>query len=234
MIKIGICDDEVIFRFQMREILSEYFKENNHVKILEFTSGEEVLDEIETKAGIDILFLDIQLGGLDGVATAKKIRETDNGMSIIFLTSFDKYVQDTFRVGAQQYLKKPIKEEQIIEEVDRALEVYKINHFKYVAKTIETDIVKCIEIKDIKFIEIIGRYLLITSVRGKYKKIGTISEESQHLKIYGFIRCHKAYLVNSKYIDYIYEDYIYLWDGDKVPLSKNYRKSVKKEYLKYC
>ena len=92
MINIGICDDELLYRIKIKDILKELLRSYSiNYNIYEFSSGEELLNNYPK--GLDILIMDIQMKIVNGMYTARKIREFDQNLEIIFMTSFSEFMQ---------------------------------------------------------------------------------------------------------------------------------------------
>ncbi|CEP80451.1 two-component response regulator VirR-like [[Clostridium] sordellii] len=116
MIKIGICEDEKEIQDLIETYLHSILKSINiDYEIKKYNLGEELLES--NLKEIDILLLDIQMGQINGMDTARKIREVDNKMEIIFITSLIDYVQEGYEVRAYRYLLKPIEEEELKKHV---------------------------------------------------------------------------------------------------------------------
>ena len=129
MLRIGICDDDSEARFLLKTSL-ERIAEARSIDILvyEFSSGENTLKWLKTRAGeTDVLFLDIEMDGMDGMSTARKIRETDNSLVIIFVTGYSDYVFDGYSVNALDYIMKPADENRLNSVITRALGAMHIN-----------------------------------------------------------------------------------------------------------
>ena len=110
MLTIGICDDEKEIREKIKNVVEKtMFDDDRDYRIKTFSSGEELLQE--NVGEIDILFLDILMGDINGMDTARKIRENDKNMEIIFITSLVDYISDGYEVRAYRYLLKPVDEE---------------------------------------------------------------------------------------------------------------------------
>lgn len=117
MIKIAIVDDEEKCIAHLQEILKSY-KKSPHFVVRAFSSGESFLAEY---VHFDILFVDIELNDMLGVDLAVKIREIDKNIIIIFTTSHTRYISDAFRSIPFQYLIKPVQENLLHTELDRAM-----------------------------------------------------------------------------------------------------------------
>ena len=121
MIKIAICDDERRFVDQIRDILEEYCEEIGQMVYIEgFYDGRMLLDQYSCQ--FDVVFLDIRMPQMDGMEAAKKIRERDPNVTIVFLTSVIDWAIKGYDVKAANYLRKPVKKEKLICEIDAWIE----------------------------------------------------------------------------------------------------------------
>jgi DNA-binding LytR/AlgR family response regulator len=219
---IGICDDEVVIRKELIKLCEKYKEINfSDIEIIGFSSGDALLESKET---IDILFLDIQMKGLDGMQTAEKIREYDDGMTIIFLTGYTGYMQAGYRVRAFRYLLKPVKEKEFMDTLIEAIQDIKKNSKAIVG--MEGDI-HFIKLKDIIYVEYVDRYTVVRTRRGTYESQTSMNEWESILDNGDFFRVHKAYIVNMAYIDDIDKE-ILLDNGEKVELSIRMAGKLKK------
>lgn len=225
--QIGICDDEAIIRKQLVKYC-EMFKEikKSDISIISFSSGEDLL---QCKQPIDILFLDIQMKGIDGLQTAEKIRETDDSMIIIFLTGFSGYMQAGYRVRAFRYLLKPVKEREFINTLMEAIQDITKNSKAVVG--LEGDI-QFLKLKDIIYVEYVDRFTVVRTRKGSYDSSMTMSEWESTLDNGDFLRVHKAYIVNIEYINEIGK-HIVLDNGEKVELSIRQAGKLKKACKEY-
>ena len=115
MFRIAICDDESIFREQFKEILQKYMDERGRTyEIDTFSSGKEFIEQGIEMVKYKIVFLDINMEELDGIMTAKKIRENSRDMFIVFITAFINYTLEGYKVDAIRYI---LKEEKGMERV---------------------------------------------------------------------------------------------------------------------
>lgn len=210
---IGICDDEEIIRNELLR-LCEKFKSLNlsDINMISFSSGEELLTY---ERPIDILFLDIQMKGMNGLRTAEKIREKDESMIIIFLTGFKGFMQAGYRVRAFRYLLKPVNELELMKTLTEAIKDITKNCKAVLGVEGETLFVK---LKDIIYVEYVDRYTVIRTLRGSYESTTTMNEWESILNTGDFFRVHKAYIVNMEYIDEIGKD-VLLDNGEKVELA---------------
>ena len=118
MLQIGICDDARESRFQLRALEGR----SAPARLLEFSSGDALLGWMDRHAGeLDLVFLDIEMEGTNGMDTARALREADQSLQLVFVTGYSDYVFDGYEVGALGYLLKPAGAEELERVLTRAL-----------------------------------------------------------------------------------------------------------------
>lgn len=219
MIKIGICDDDKNIIQKIKDYISEY--KGDKCTIESYNSGEEL---IENKKKFDVILLDIDMEGIDGIETGKKIRDYDKNVKIIYVTSFTDYVNLAFKVHAFLYLNKPIKKEEIHNALDEVIS-YKDNSEEKELIEFKTDegVIR-IEPKEIYYFEYINRKVNIKTKDKIYKIKEKITDTANVMSKYGFVMPHKSFTVNLFYVKSIKGYDIFMMDGSVIPLSQ--KKSV--------
>ena len=172
MITIAICDDEKQTADQIRKLVNGFFREKSmETSIACFSSGEDLL---KYDKSIDILFLDIQMKGMDGMETARKLRSRQFKGFLIFITILREMVFQSFEVQAYDYLVKPVEERQFARTMERLL--VSMNNAGgeklLVQKGYERSI---ISFADIVFAEIIDRKVYLIFVMLKIHNASTIA-----------------------------------------------------------
>lgn len=193
MINIAVCDDISAARIKIDDLLEPYKKTEN-LSVHIFSSGEELLAFPNYATAFSIIFLDVEMGGVSGLDVAADILEKNKDVIIFFITSHINYVPDSFRLGAFQFLIKPINDDDFGKDFERALNTLRTMHKQYVIKW--RDVNNIIEYKDIVYIEAYNRHLFIHEKNKGYECVGKLRDECEKLKFYGFSRCHQGYLVN--------------------------------------
>jgi DNA-binding LytR/AlgR family response regulator len=229
--RIAICDDEKFYRDKIKKYLEKYINLYPEISITEFDCGEDLIKAYDSEEEFDFIFLDIQMKDRDGVQTAQEIRVRDKHTIIFFITSYVNFVSDAFRVGAFQFLIKPINENDFRKDFDRAIEQHRINHYKYIVKY--KDSTTKLEIKDIIYIEAFNRHLFIFDGINRYECVGKLKDEEKKLSFYGFARCHQGFLVNMGYIKLINRTSILLKNGNEIPVSKSLKLNLMDTFNKY-
>lgn len=228
--KIAICDDEIICIDRLRQLLQPYM-EKESLEIDSFLSGEEFLYNSYGIEQYDIIFLDIEMFDVSGLDVAERLRSKGSNAIIIFITSYINYVSDTFRLGAFQFLVKPIEEKIFKYDFERALRSYKSTHSIYKIRWKESSYV--VENGDIYYIEGYNRHLYVYTFDKGYECIGKLPEEEKKLKPYNFVRCHQGYIVNMCKIKEINKTSIILNNDVVIPIGRKYREELLETFNLY-
>ena len=207
MIYVAICDDETSMSEHIRSVTSEFFRRKNmETIILRFSSGEELL---KYDGQIDILFLDIQMKNIDGMETARKLRENKFRGFLIFITVLREMVFQSFEVQAYDYLVKPVEREQFEKTMERLCEsmqnakeaglLIQRGHESYI-----------ISLDDIIFCE---------NLEARLNN--------------WFFRCHRSYLINLRHLRSYKNSIAYMDNGGEIPVSRLRSREFSSVILKY-
>lgn len=224
--RIAIVDDEKIICEQIKDFIQ---KEHGDCQIDSYFSGQAFL---EAGKQFDLVFLDIQMGGMDGMDTARALRKTQPEAVLIFVTGSKEYVFEAFDVSAFHYLLKPLEETKFKEVLARAL----LESQRHRAGRQERLFIRTknltIDQKDILYIESRGKKVDIHTLKETFSIYGAMNElETQLSK--SFYRCHRGYLVNMAYITEYGPDRITLTGGDEVYLTRKKHGEFVKAYMWY-
>lgn len=230
MINVAICEDNAIQMQYVVDVINKYsIRENMDFTIDKFTCGEDLLKSKHSK--YNVIFLDIKMGGISGIDTAKEIRETNEEVKIIFLTADNNLWAEGFKVNAFRYLVKPAKEKELYNEIATVAEEFKRSK-KYIILNYNNEINK-IFISNIRYLEIENRKVVFHCNSGNYYSIRPLSYWQEVLKEYDFHKPHSSYLVNLKYISKINKELLELATGEIIYFSKRKYKEFKEKYMEY-
>lgn len=233
MINIAVCDDEKCMSEKIEKLVEDFFrKKNTNISVSEYSSGEELLKSNER---IDILFLDIGMRGMDGIETARKLRECRFHGFLIFITVLKEMVFQSFEVQPFDYLVKPVQEEHFEKTMERLffsmqdrLSPGKENLL--VQKGCESNI---IFFQDIICCEIIDRKVYLYLVSGEvidyYDRIENLEKKMDGR----FFRCHRSYLINLNHLKSYRNNTAFMADGKEIPVSRLRSKEFSKVILQY-
>ncbi len=229
MIRISLCDDEN----QITGTLASNIKGiRPDIEVLSFDSGENLLDSKYLYN--DIVILDIEMAGINGIETANGLRKGGYGGMIIFLTSHKEMVFDSFQVKPYNYIVKPIDIDKVNNILNNAIaEVIdrKTTHFEAVCNNHTFRI----QIEDIYYFECYGRKINIHSKNGTITILGKMNQIEASLRNKQFFRCHKGYLVNLEHVCEFSNSEIVLTNNQKVLISRlkiNLFKEAFKAFMK--
>ncbi len=230
MIRIAVCDDEAYMSDHIRAMACDFFRgKQKETAVVQFSCGEELL---RYDKRIDILFLDIQMKGTDGMETAVKLRERGFRGFLIFITVLKEMVFRSFAVQAYDDLVKPVAKKQFAATMERLWA--SLQHAGDTNLLVQKGYASSIiPVEDIVFCEIIDRkiYLHLTSseVIDYYDRI-----ENLETRLDGrFFRCHRSYLINLQYLKSYKNGTAYMEGGEEIPVSRLRSREFSSAILQY-
>ncbi len=220
MIRFAVVDDQSIFTEQIGQLIVQHMPEGSSYIVDTFDSGEAFLLAV-SESNYDIIYMDIEMPSVSGIQCATIIRQQCASSIVIFVTSHISYVADVFRLGAFQFLHKPINEQDFAIDLARALQQYNSNHTSISVKTPNSICV--VKYMDIVYIEVQHKMVTIHTVDDCIVTRGSLAQYIDILPSASFAVVHKSYLVNMGHISRIDTNQISLTDDEVVPLSRNYK-----------
>lgn len=240
MSRIGVCDDNPILAKNIAQAVKGAFSKHQGVYEVEsFANGSVLLDQNKTSP-FDVLFLDIDMPNVSGFDIAKALREDFSHCFIVFVTSHAELVFESFDFQPFNFIRKTSSiplEDSISPIVDKL-----VQHLKQDDKIIiedDSSRKRSVFIRDIVYIESNGHHIIYSlQEREQINKVrvrGKMQDCEEQLSAYDFVRIHKGYLVNLKYITHIKtkSSEVELMQKFNLPLSKYYKPSVDEKYTKY-
>lgn len=231
MINVAICDDDVATTGRIENMLQRIAKKNFiQIDTEVFWEGRQLIESVEAGNYFDIIFLDIEMGNLDGIMVAKKIRKSDKKVLIIYVTSYESYMKDSFAVRPFQFLVKPVEEKQM--EICFQAAYEDINsedcYFRYNYQRVSHKI----PIQDILYFESNKRKIRIITTTATFELYGKLNDIEESLKSTktSFLRVHQSFLVNYKHIDGLSYDFVILNNGKRISISEDRRKKISESY----
>lgn len=224
-VKVAIVEDEEKAAEELKNALEKFSKENDiHFAVETFQEGLTFLDD--SKA-FDLIFMDIEMPHMNGIDVAKKLRQKDDKVALIFVTNMVQYAIKGYEVDAIDYVLKPLKYARFSALMKKTLRIIdKTNEDQLVLKT--TGGVRKLYFSSIIYIEIRDHLLIYHTDQGDIETWGTISGAEEKLPKEEFCRCSHSMIVNFKYIQETEKDSIIL-KGINTPISISHSK--KKDFL---
>lgn len=236
MIKVALCDDELSVLNEIGVLLDEYRVEKNlEIAYTAFNSPLELLAEIEKGMSFDVLFLDVIMPGENGIRVAEEIREYDKKIKIIFLTSSSEFAVQSYMVNAFFYQIKPVWKDGFFRIMDSvSSECEKEEQYSLILRC-KSGITR-IDLDKLQYCEVMGRVLLFYLSDGTVlEKNGSLDELSDQLSQYeNFLRPHRSFLINMKYIQNISSKKIMMTNLEEIPIPHGKYSEIKNTYLEYA
>lgn len=228
--KIAICDDEKIDTEYLCSFVEKWAADFKYtVQIKRFVSAEEFLFHYEEDKTWHILLLDIEMGRMNGVELAKKIRAKNKEVQIIFITGYNDYISDGYDVEALHYILKPVDERKLYEVLCRACERLKKEEAALLLHL--SDGMIRVPFYEIRYIEVRANYVTIYGEEKVTLKT-TLSALERELDD-RFFRVGRSYIVNMKYIRKITKSDVILEDETAVPISRGYYEALNRAFIHY-
>lgn len=234
MISVGVCDDEEkLLPYIINKTRTLFIQEGFSPVYQSYASSEAFLKEMGQVKPFDAVFLDISMPQVDGIALARRIQMQWADTYIIFVSAKEELVFHAFKGQPFYFVRKRLFEEDICYAIRQLCAVIKEKNRQ---DTIVLDVQKeqfQFSIKDMIYVEAADKYLVVVRKQGETLLRYRISELEGYLKPYGFIRIHKSYLVNCRYVFLIKDRYVVLDDGKQLPLSRHRLKQVRQEFREF-
>ncbi len=225
-----IAEDEVQYANTLKQYLERFCTENNLTCNIEiYNNGADLVEHYVPKW--DIVFLDIDMPGMNGISVAKSIRETDTTVGIMFVTNLAQYAIKGYEVQALDYILKPVSYYAISMKLKRIIGMLTNNNSKSILLNKDGDVYK-MNINDIYYVEVVNHSIIYHTTDGliKYTGNNSLTKISKELENYGFVRCHNSYLINLRHVNGLIEDNVQV-AGERIPVSRNKKKDLMEALL---
>lgn len=230
---IALCDDEENQLANMKLILTEWANQHGYsLRLSLYKNAESFLFDWEEHPAFDIAVLDIEMPGSDGMTLAKRLRESDDDIAIIFATGYTEYIADGYEVSAIQYLIKPIRADKLFPALDKAANRRRKSD-PYIAITLTDGTPARIFLRDIFSAEAIAHTVKLSTNQGIVEARMNITALENELSDKGFIRCHRSYLVALHSIQRVNKTEIIMDDKTIIPISRRLYQTVYKAFISY-
>ncbi|MBQ9458657.1 MAG: response regulator transcription factor [Oscillospiraceae bacterium] len=213
--KIAVCDDNPADAEYVSGMVREWAG-GASAQVRLFPSAESFLFCYAEEKDFDILLLDVEMGGMDGVSMARRVRAENEAVQIVFITGYSDYIADGYDVAALHYLLKPVKKERLFAVLDRAAERLKKNEKELLLKTAGETVV--MPVGEIRWLDVQQNYVTVhgkTDVTVK-RTLGELERELDER----FFRVGRSCIVNLTCVRRVTKTDVYLTNGARLPLPR--------------
>ena len=217
-----------MFRNELRKFLIKYKKDRRiHLDIVEFSDGQSLLNY---DRGIDIIFLDYEMPGFDGIETARILRARKNICCIMYITSYPEHVFEAFEVSTYRYFVKPINWDKLTIAMDDFIKEKKM--LCPIVVNVDGEQLT-ISSEDVIYLEAEGKYCHIRTADNVVRSSKTIAKVFELLPSHCFYRTHRSFVVNLYCVQSIKDNCVTLSNGEKAKISRNRLVDFKRSYQNF-
>ncbi len=231
IINVAIVDDQKEDAEQLEEYLIKYEEEHDvSIRITVFLAS---FDFLETYHGeYDVIFLDIEMSGSDGLEAAREIRSKDTAVGIIFVTSMIQYAINGYEVNAIDFMVKPVGYYNFKVKLEKAFRFFMTRNIKEILISNKEGIQKILA-SDIFYIEKERDDLVFHTRQGIFRERGSFKSIKEELTELPFTECTSGCLVNLNHVKRVGKDTVTLAETVELPLSRRLKQRFSKEYISY-
>lgn len=230
--KIAVCDNENYFVENILERVKAHGIKDEYPNVYKgFENPEDLLKSFKT-IEYDLVYLDVELDGKNGMDVAREIINIKCDCIIIFVSAYDDYINESYRVCAFQYLQKPLDDKMFIEELERA--IYKYQKTKKVYEFQIYSGMKFIKCSKILYISTHYREYTIKLLNNEYKgNVKTVDEIKKDILHYDFYPINRSITINFMHVESFTPHDVTMINGETFSISRSKRNDFKLKYLNF-
>lgn len=230
-INIAVCDDENAELQLLQKAVRQWADSTGRqIGVSLFDSAEAFIFAFEGDNSFDILLLDIQMKKMDGIALAKRLRESDERLQIVFITGYPDYISEGYEVSALHYLIKPVDIHKLREVLDRACHKLRSCERTILLPSAEGNV--RVPAGDILYAEVFSHDVQVYTTKGPLQIRLSMSQLEQVLGD-DFFRCHRSYIAGLKHVCRVSRSGIQLDNGKELPVSRKLYDRANQAFIKY-
>lgn len=228
--RVIVCDDDKLFLQQFRNTLEKAFNARRQaVEIVCVESGADLFRTLG-KQSADVVFLDIEMPDEDGFSVARRLSKLANKPLLVFTTSIETLVFESFEHEPIWYLLKS-NMNQLPAVIDKI--IHKLEHTKKYLEYLNSNTQHRVPLSDILYLESKDHYITLHTQNKIYRFRGKLSDIEKQVGKEFFIRCHASYLVNFQYVKALGKGKIYLVNNISIPISRNKLEETQESFMNY-
>ena len=232
MYRIALCENNDDDKKWIKTLLDRISTEQNIPYLLsEYSSAEIFLNHMQPFL-YDIAIFDVEMNKISGIEAAKRLRDMDKNVKIIFTTVHADNVFSSFYAEPLHFFIKPVKYEAFQEVFMKAIESIKRTQNNVFAFSFN-NVIYSVPVSEIIYFESNKRVITIITARERFNVYGKLNNFENQKQLSYFIRCSHSYLVNPEYIKTISNNSVVLANGESLPISRGKVKIIKEQFMQY-
>lgn len=232
--RIALADDEKIFVEEMQNYLQRFGRENGiALSVTAFPDGQSLLEQYICGAW-DLVILDVDMPGVNGIDTARRIREKDQKVPLMFITNLAQYAIKGYEVGAVDYLLKPVNYYALSMKMKKVVSLWHLTRDVPLVLKRNSDVM-ILPMSQLYYVESLDHSLHYHTAEGDLEQVGarTLADVEQELPKSQFVRCHNRYVVNLRHVDGLAGNHLCV-QGRELPISRNRRRETLEALMRYA
>lgn len=228
--KIAIVDDDLKMAETLKEYLKRFMKESG-MPVMEqtFSDARQLLSRYDHT--FDLILLDVEMPGMNGIEAAKKLRMLDDKVMIMFITNMAQYAIHGYEVEAVDYVLKPVEYPDFSMKMQKVLRYFRRDRDRVLMlETSEGRIP--VKVSQICYIEVIRHYLHYHTALGVFEVRGVMKTLNEELKAFHFARCSQSYLVNLAHVTALRGNTVVV-GSEELPVSRNRKTEFVDAFTRY-
>ena len=231
MIRIAIVEDNPADAGKLQEYIDRFCEDYRiHAQTEIFQNGDDFVKNY-TKIW-NLILLDIEMPGIDGMETAKKIREQDEETFLVFVTNMAQYAIRGYEVEAFDFVVKPVQYAPFCMKMQKLLNMMRMRQKKYLTVN-QANGVSRVFLQEIIYVEVCNHKLFFHTERGEVEGRGSLGQLEKDMEGSTFARCNSGYIVNLRNIKSIEKDTVIMSNGDRLPVSRARKKEFLNQFAMY-
>lgn len=228
--RIAIAEDAPFYAQTLQEYIRQYETEQGcKLDTVHYPSGEDLQDAFQNQ--FDLILLDVAMGGINGLETARQIRKLDSEVVIIFITNLAQYAINGYEVDALDYILKPVSYFTFSQRLTRALVRIRSREKKYIMIS-DRNGSRRLNLDEIYYVDRQGHNLIYHTASGDHSVIGTLKEAEDLLAQSHFFRCNSGYLVSLKHVESV-KDGCAIVNGEALLISRSRKRGFMEALTDY-
>lgn len=222
MVRIAVVEDSMTDWTILSDHLDRYGKTKlEKLSISRFPDGMDFISDY--KADFDIILMDIDMPHMNGLDTARRLRQVDEDVALIFITNLAQYAINGYEVRALDFMVKPVEYGELEYKLDRAL-LYCHRHGGDTLTLESAGVARRVPLRTIYYVEVYNHSLIYHTADGDITAHGQLKDLESDSRFEGFAKCNSCYLVNCEQVMQVHPDHV-LVGGDRLPISRRRKKT---------